>query len=67
QSMWSYHGLRDQSFPRSRAASYAQTFPSPSKDLPIQKLLTVWCPQLDSNQRPLPYQGSALPPELCGL
>ena len=27
--------------------------------------LISWCSQLDSNQRPLPYQGSALPPELC--
>jgi hypothetical protein len=25
-----------------------------------------WSPHPDSNRRPLPYQGSALPPELCG-
>src|SRR6185437_8718824 len=34
---------------------------------PVCYIFITWCPQLDSNQRPLPYQGSALPPELCGL
>ena len=31
------------------------------------KLFKKWSPHPDSNRRPLPYQGSALPPELCGL
>ena len=26
-----------------------------------------WCPHSDSNRRPLPYHGSALPAELYGL
>ncbi len=30
-------------------------------------MLKKWCPQCESNTRPLPYHGSALPTELCGL
>ena len=30
------------------------------------KINHVWCPQVESNYRPLPYHGSALPTELCG-
>ena len=28
---------------------------------------TKWCPQTESNRRPFPYHGNALPTELCGL
>ena len=33
----------------------------------IGKNFVYWCPQCESNTRPLPYHGSALPTELYGL
>ena len=36
-------------------------------ELNIQKNYKYWCPQRESNTRPLPYHGSALPTELYGL
>jgi hypothetical protein len=64
--VWFYRGLRDQSSPRSHVASFVQILAYSSRVPPFSTLIKYKSPQPDSNWRPLPYQGSALPTELYG-
>ncbi len=44
----------------------SKTVSQPPNYLPaIRPVLSRWCSHPESNWGPLPYQGSALPPELC--